>query len=99
MPHPDRTDSSPFYRPAPTIDGYRIDGELGRGGMGVVYRARQVRRNRPCALKIILAGAHADAVAASRFLKGQRGRCRISTKVRDSLSLQWRRAFSGINGE
>jgi WD40 repeat protein len=55
-------------RPVPTIDGYEILGELGRGGMGVVYRARQVLLNRPCVLKMILAGAHADAVAALRFL-------------------------------
>src|SRR5262249_12291248 len=33
-----------------------------------VYHARHVRLNRPCALKMILAGAHADAVAAVRFL-------------------------------
>ena len=59
---------SPPHRPAPTIAGYEILGELGRGGMGVVYRARQVRLNRPCALKMILAGAHADPVAAVRFL-------------------------------
>ncbi len=36
--------------------------------MGVVYRARQVRLNRPCALKMILAGAHATPEAATRFL-------------------------------
>ncbi len=35
--------------------------------MGVVYHARQVRLNRPCALKMILAGAHADANASIRF--------------------------------
>jgi eukaryotic-like serine/threonine-protein kinase len=64
----DRTDSSPPQRPAPNIAGYVIEGELGRGGMGVVYRARQVGLNRPCALKVILAGAHADPVAAVRFL-------------------------------
>ncbi|WP_197446574.1 WD40 repeat domain-containing serine/threonine protein kinase [Tautonia plasticadhaerens] len=55
-------------RPTPTIAGYEIEGELGRGAMGVVYRARQVRLNRPCALKMILAGAHADPIASVRFL-------------------------------
>jgi eukaryotic-like serine/threonine-protein kinase len=64
----EQTPTPPAARPAPTIAGYEIEGELGRGAMGVVYLARQVRLNRPCALKVILAGAHADPVAAVRFL-------------------------------
>ncbi len=55
-------------RPIPSIDGYEILDELGRGGMGVVYRARQVLLNRSCVLKMILAGAHADSDAIVRFL-------------------------------
>ncbi len=53
---------------APHIPGFDILGELGRGGMGVVYRARHHLLNRPCALKMILAGAHASPEASIRFL-------------------------------
>src|SRR3954462_7295436 len=53
--------------PGTTIGGYRIEAVAGRGGMGVVYRATQVRLNRAVALKVIADELAEDAGFRERF--------------------------------
>ncbi len=49
------------------LDDYELISELGHGGMGVVYKAKQKKLNRIVALKMILAGARARPDTLARF--------------------------------
>jgi len=63
MPVPDSGNSTLPDRLGP----YQIEGEIARGGMGIVYRARHVELGRVVALKILLAGEHASPESIERL--------------------------------
>src|SRR3954463_4698195 len=56
---------------------YSLERELGRGGMGIVYLAREVRLDRPVAIKLLPPSARAAALK-ERFLREARTAAKLS---------------------
>jgi serine/threonine protein kinase len=61
-----------------TIDHYLIEAPLGKGGMGLVYRARDIRLGRPVALKLLSPDWTQDPDRRRRFLQEARAACAVN---------------------
>jgi tetratricopeptide (TPR) repeat protein len=66
-PSPSVPPAAPAAGGFPQVPGFDVLGELGRGAMGVVYKACQTQLKRLVALKMILAGAQAGTHELTRF--------------------------------
>ena len=56
----------------PDVPGHEVQAVLGRGGVGVVYKAKHIRLGRPVAIKMLLSGAYASRTELARFLQEAR---------------------------
>jgi len=61
-----------------TVGRFRIEAKLGQGGMGVVYLAREVRLDRPVALKLLPPRLAAEPAPRERFLREARLAAKLS---------------------
>src|SRR4029077_6143790 len=63
FPPPEEATPPPDGPEPPAVPGYEVDAVLGRGGMGIVFRAKHLRLGRAVALKMTLAGGAAHPPA------------------------------------
>lgn len=74
----DQLTSLTTERQLPSLKNYEILEEIDRGGMGIVYRARQLRPNRLVAIKMMRLGAFSSQLDVERFLNEANAASRLT---------------------
>ena len=65
------------FRPGSLLAGYRLEQQVGAGGMAVVFRAHDERLGRPVALKILSPGLASDSAFRTRFIAESRAAAKV----------------------
>lgn len=73
-----RTGAILWEMSGPRLAHYELEAKIGEGGMGVVYRARDTRLDRPVAIKILPRRVHRDPQWRARFLREARAAARLN---------------------
>jgi eukaryotic-like serine/threonine-protein kinase len=73
FPPPEKATPPPDGPDLPPVPGYEVEAVLGRGGMGIVFRASHVRLKGRVALKMLLAGAYASPHERALFQREAEG--------------------------
>ncbi len=81
-------------RSFPQLENYEILQEIARGGMGVVYKARQIRPSRMVAIKMMRAGSFASTMQVERFFTEAEAAAQL-----DDESVVPVYEFGEVNGE